>query len=261
MDADLEVAVFQHFEGQGVVVVLGVGRVDGEGQGVPEILAALEVLGRDLVGNGLGLVVDGFLETVRKAELRQDGVHLRFVLAGHAEHVHQVAVRGRVVAVPAVHDGGDFHAALRAQGSRFLRIHLDVVGHRLALHQHPGLGADGVVHADEGALRALDDLDDLAFLAPVASAFAGHGDDHRVSVEGLPGLGRLDEDVVVHAFDDDEDEAFAGHLDPAGVLRVSLGSLVAGAVVLVLGGSAFEAGAFSAHFVGRGDVVDSVLQR
>ena len=111
MDAHLEVAVVQLAEGQGVVVVLGVGRVDGEGEGLAEVLAAGAVLVGDFVGNGIRGVLHGLVELVRKAELRQDGVHFGVVLARHAQDVHDVADGAGFAARPLVHDGRDLHAA------------------------------------------------------------------------------------------------------------------------------------------------------
>ena len=182
-------------------------------------------------------------------------MHLGLVLARLAEHIHDVPAGRRVVAVPAVHDGGDLHAAFRAQGRGFLRVDFDVVRHGLALHQHPGLGPDGVEYAHEGELRALDDLDDLAFPPVVSARLARHGHDDRVAVEGLARLGRLDEDVLRQAFDDDEDEAFARHLDAAGIFGIDSGRLVTGAVV-----AAFPY-AFPAHLQKSGGMVGSLGQR
>ena len=93
MDTDLVVAVVQLAERQGVVEVLGVGRVDGEGEDLAEVLAACAVLVGDDVGDEVGGVLHLFLELVGEAELRQDGVHFGIVLAGHAQDVHNVAVR------------------------------------------------------------------------------------------------------------------------------------------------------------------------
>ena len=219
MHADFVVAVLQRLERQGIVEILGVRRVDGEGKGPAEILAALQVRLGDLLGDLVGGAVHLRREPVGEVELRQDGMHLGIVVAGHAEHVDQVAVRAVVAAVPAVHDRRDLHPGLGAHPGPLLGIHLDVVGHRLALHQDPGLGPDGVVIAHEGAVGAFDDLHHLAFAAVGIVLLPGHGHAHGIAVQGVPGLGGLDEDIVVLAVDDHEDEPFTGHLYLPDILR------------------------------------------
>ena len=212
MHADLVVAVGQRLERQRVVEILGVRRVDSERECIAEILAALAVGIRDLVGNLVGGVLHLGIETVGEVELRQDGVHLSVVVSRHAEHVGQVPPGTRLTPLPVVHDRRDLHPGLRAEGRGRFGVHLDVVGHRLALHQDPGLGPDGMVIAHERLLRALDDLDHLAFAALVPGLLPGDGHAHGVAVQRVAGLGGLDEDIVVLAVDDDEDVPFAGHL-------------------------------------------------
>ena len=208
MDAHLVVAVVQLAERQGVVVVLGIRRVDGEGEDLPEVLATGAVLVGDFVGNGIRGVLHGLVELVRKAELRQDGVHLGVVLAGHAQHVHDVADGARLAARPLVHDGRDLHAAHAAfrDGDR------DVVGHRLGRHEHPGLLPDDMENAHERLLGTFEDGDDLAAAAPdIAFPLLGDRHPHGIPVQGAPGLGGLDENVFLLSFDPHENEPFPGH--------------------------------------------------
>ena len=219
MHADLVVAVGQRLERQRVVEVLGVGRVDGERERVAEILAPLAVGVRDLVGNLVGGVLHLGIEAVGEVELRQDGVHLGVVVSRHAEYVGQVAPGPRLAPLPVVHDRRDLHPGLRAEGRGRFGIDLDVIGHGLALHQDPGLGPDGMVIAHERLLRALEDLDHFAFAALVACLLAGDGHAHGVAVQRVAGLGGLDEDIVVLAVDDHEDEPFTGHLYLPDILR------------------------------------------
>ena len=181
-------------------------------------------------------------------------MHLGFVLAGHAEYVLKVAFGIEVAARPGVNHGAHFHATFRTHLCGFFRVHFDVVGHGFTLHQHPGLGADGVEYSHEGALRALNYLYHFAFLALVLAALAGHCHDDGVAVQGLASLRGFDENVFVHAFHDDEDEAFAGHLDAAGVFGIVLsGFRRAGALFGAFGG-------FSAHLLVGGGFGASGVQ-
>ena len=232
--ADLVVAIGQGLEGERVVKVLGVGRVDGEGKGVAEVGAALELGLADLLGDGVGGILHLFFEAPGQVELGEDGVHLGVVLAREAEHLGDVALGGVVAPAPAVHDGGNLHAALCSQRGSLFGIHLYVVGHVLGLHQHPGLGAHGVENPDEGPAAAAHYLDYLAFalagavLAESALSCAGgcpcgqvfgDGDFNDVAVERVARFGGLYVDVVVLSLDAHEDVAFASHLHFAFVYR------------------------------------------
>ena len=212
MDADLVIPVFQFPEGEGVVIVLGIGRIDGECQDVPEIAAALEVLFRDLVRNRVRGILHLLAEAVRQAELRQDGMHLGLVLPGLPEEIDDVAMGRRRAPVPAVHDGRDLQAR-----HRLLRIlrHGDgnVVRHGPRGHQHPGLAfRHDMEDAHERALRPLQDGDDLAFPAPAArAARLGFHDPHDVLVQRAAALRRPDINVLVLSLDPHEDQPFAVH--------------------------------------------------
>ena len=212
MHADLVIAVLQPLERQRVVEILGIGGVYREGEGVTEILAPLEVFGSDGFGNLVRGVLHLFIEAVRQVELGKDGVHLGVVVARRAEHVHYVAQGARLAPLPAVHYGRHLHPGLRSQAPRLLRVHLDVVGHKLALHQHPGLGADVVHISNERSLAVLENLDHLSFAPLPAASGTGHRHPHQVAVEGVAGLGGLDVDIIVLAVHNHEDVALAGHL-------------------------------------------------
>ena len=229
MYAHLVVPVLKPAERERVVEVLGVGRVDGEGEAVAEILAPLEVFGAYLVGNLVGGVLHLGFETVRQVEFGEDGVHLGVVEPGHSEHVADVAEGVVLSPAPAFDDCGDLHSGLGAFGGGLCGIDRDVVGHGAALHEHPRLVSGGMVYADEGSAGALEYLHHFAFAAALAVAcglVSGHHHLHDVAVEGVAGLGRLHEDVVVLTFYDHENIPFAGHLNLAGELGQGLAGLL-----------------------------------
>ena len=105
MHAYLEVAVLQPAEGQCVVEVLGVRRVYGYGEHVPEVAASLQVLRAYDVGYAVSRTGHLRLEAVRQIVFGQYGVHFGVVLARFPEHIDQVTGRHRVLASPEVHHG------------------------------------------------------------------------------------------------------------------------------------------------------------
>ena len=229
MHTDLIIAVLELAERQGVVEVLGVCGVDGECKGVAEILAAFQVVGSDLVGDLVGGVLHLLGETVRKAELGKYRVHLGLIVAGHSEDIHDVALRAHVITLPAVHDGCGLHTGLAAHGEGLLLVHFDVVGHGLALHEHPGLGSHEMEDADVRTVRTLYDLDHLAFATLHTNLLLGQGDADGIAVQGVLGLGGLDEDIVLLALHHYEDESLAAHLNLADELGIILERLGAAA--------------------------------
>ena len=83
MDAYLIFALGNLLEGDGIVVVLGICRVDGEGKGVAHVAAAKNLV----VGNVLGSINLYVGIGVRQPIFGKDPVHLGVVLAIRPEHV------------------------------------------------------------------------------------------------------------------------------------------------------------------------------
>ena len=75
----LPAVALQRLDAQRVVEVLGVGRVDGAGPGIAEVLAARYLLGRDARLYLLRRLLDALRILVGEAILHEDGVHLHIV--------------------------------------------------------------------------------------------------------------------------------------------------------------------------------------
>ena len=76
-------------------------------------------------------------------------MHLRVVGTGSSEHIRDYAVRTDLAPRPGVNLDSHLHTLFSTELPCLLSIDADVVRHRLALHQHPGLGTDEMQYAYE----------------------------------------------------------------------------------------------------------------
>ena len=109
MYPDLIIAVVQFPERKGVVKVLGICRVDGEGQHIAEIPSLFPVGSRYLVRNLVRGILHLRLEPVRQGKFRKDCMHFGIIFPGFPEHIHQMPDRVGVLLVPSVHDCSYLH--------------------------------------------------------------------------------------------------------------------------------------------------------
>ena len=93
MDADFPAILAHGADGEGVVKVLGVVRVDGKGRDRPKVLAPRNLFGRDTGLQLLGRGLDALRVGIGQAVLGQDGVHLGIVLALTAQDVDHLSDR------------------------------------------------------------------------------------------------------------------------------------------------------------------------
>ena len=210
--ADLPHPVARLAHRQGVVEVLGVGRVDGESHRVAEVAAAGDLLlGDAAVDRGRGLLDPGF-EAVGQVVLGQYGVHLRVVVARQTQSVDQLA-RGALAAGCPVDDAHDDLLAVAHVGVGALR-EIDVHGHAARVGAHEDLVGPHLRHAHIGLAVALQDRDDLALGLAAAAAL---DDDrlHAVAVERRRGVALVDVDVLLHALDPHVDGAALRHVGDA----------------------------------------------
>ena len=112
MHSNLVVAVLQLDQGQGVIKVLGIGRVYGECQCLTEVLTALEILIGDLLRDLVGRILNFRGEPIRKAVLGEDGVHLCLVCARFPKHIGDISMRIGFLPIPAINDGSHLHTLL-----------------------------------------------------------------------------------------------------------------------------------------------------
>ena len=185
------------FEGcyaERIVEVLGVTGVDGEGEHVAEVLAALEVGCRDV---GIDLA-SGLLHLLRiligQAVLGQDGVHLDVVVALLAQHVDDLADEVLRLGRRPLRDAHDGLLAGLAALQLLLRDE-DVLSQLRAVGVEEGIVLLDLEDADGLLVLALDDLGDdgLAHVVGTArhhrhaDAVAAHGH-HRVALGDKDGL-------------------------------------------------------------------------
>jgi len=80
-------------ERQGIVVILGIGRVYGKGGNIPEIHPLLDFPGEHFLLQRLRFFFHLFFKPVGKSEFGQNGVHFSSVLSGIAQHVNNFSYR------------------------------------------------------------------------------------------------------------------------------------------------------------------------
>ena len=198
MHADLPDAVPDPAHRKRVVEVLGVGRVHREGRHLPEVAACGDLLGGDAAVDGLrGLLYFG-VEAVGQLVFGQNGVHLRVVVARHAQPLDQLA-HGALAPFGPVGDAHDDLFAVLHVGVLLFR-EVDVHRHAARVGPHEDLVRAHLGHADVGFAAALDDARDFAFEFPVAAAVDGHHL-HAVAVQGVGRVALIDENIVLLALD------------------------------------------------------------
>ena len=205
VDADAQFAGGEALDGEGVVEVLGVVGVNGEGVDVAGVFAAGAVAGADFGGDGVGFGLNDFGEFGLEVEFVEDGLEFRAGRVGAAEVLDDFAGGVEVPLRPLLEADEDFVAGLgRGEDGG-----LGGVGDENGSDEAGVVGGDvpELVVAAEGAgdgfVFAFEDADDAAdfgggagaragFDEPGAGAFVlAHQD--AVAVEG--GAGIFGEDV------------------------------------------------------------------
>ena len=167
---------------EGVVEVLGVGGVDGEGEDVAHVESATDFLLGDARRELLGGLLHECRIGVGQSVLCQDGVHLGGVLAGLAEDVHDLA-NGILGFVGPLHDAHHGFVA-RLALLEVLFGDEDVVGQGAVLGEEVGVALLHLEGSDEGLVAALENFGDGS-LADVVLASGQERDLHGVAVHGM----------------------------------------------------------------------------
>ena len=196
--ADLPDAVAYLAHREGVVEVLGVGRVDGEGHDLAEVAAGGDLAGRDAAVNGFGRLLDLRVEAVGEFVFGQDGVHLRVVVAGDAEPFDQFAHGALASGYPVDDAYDDLFAVVYVGVVAFREV--DVYGHAARVGAYENLVGAHLGDAHIGLAVAFEDAGDLSFELPVAAAVQDR-DLHAVAIKGVARVAWVDEDIVLEPLD------------------------------------------------------------
>ena len=178
-------------DGERVVEVLGVARVDGEGEHLAHILPSVDLLLRDFQGDLLCGGLYGFGVGVGQTVFSQYGVHLGVVLSRGAQDVHHLA-DGVLGVFGPLHD---FHHRLVAVLA-LLEVAAgddDVGGQRAVFGEQIGVFLPHLQRADELLVGSLKDLNH-AGLADVVLASGHHADAHPVALHGAHRVALCHED-------------------------------------------------------------------
>ena len=169
-------------ETQGIVEVLGIAGVDGEGQHVAEILTPLHVGRRDVTADVGGSILDVLRISVRQVELGKNGMHLRLVVAGAPQHLHDLADRvlGTVGPLRDAHDGLVAGAPTLEHRLRYE----DVIVHRAVLGEQERELLAHVQPTYEGLVGTLENLCHLS-LPNMTPAAGHHLHTNAIAVHGM----------------------------------------------------------------------------
>ena len=200
--AVLGVAV-QALHGEGVVEVLGVFAVDGEGRDVAVVGAALHHLGRHRVGHGLRFGHGVAVELRLQAVLDDDCARLDLRVVAGAEELLDLTERlllTRLLGPHHAHD--DARTALELPDR--LRREQDAVLKTHRVGPKDGVPARVLERADDMLVPTRDDPHDLAAGAPVLTLHRVRSRHHAVAVPGARQPVGRDEEVLPAGVRDDE---------------------------------------------------------
>ena len=177
--------ILQYLYADGIVKVLGIVRVYGEGKYIAHIASAVYLgLGNVLgyaVGNGLYVLGVG----VGQAEFRQYGMHFGVVLARASQYVHHLADRVLGTFRPFYYTDNGLVTVIA-----LLQVILGneyVVGQSAVLGEQVGIVFAYLQSAHKLLFRSLHYFYYLCF-ADMIAATCQHGSLHLVSVHGMHGI-------------------------------------------------------------------------
>ena len=182
-------AVRQLLQRDGVIEVLRVGGVDGDGEHLAEVAAFLYLVLANLGGNLAGFLLYLFRELYRVF----DGFHFHVVLARLAEHAGDFA-EGVARAVGPIDEVGDDLVAVFGAMQAAARDE-DIDRHPVHVGAHIHITPRDVEDAHEVGVAAFQNFHDFALGLRVV-ALGEHGHAHAVAMQRLEGVVGRDEDVV-----------------------------------------------------------------
>ena len=186
-------AVGQLLQTDGIIEVLGIGRVDGDGEGFAEIAAFLDFVPANGNGNPIGFFFNLFRKLYRIFVRCQDGFHLHIVLARLTKHADDFA-KGVARAIGPVGEvDDDLHSILGT---------IEVATRDEDIDRHPvHIGTDEDIamgygkHTHKLSVAAFEHLHYFSFGFAVV-AFWEHGHTNMVAMQGFIGVVGGDEDIL-----------------------------------------------------------------
>jgi len=153
----------EFLDGESIVEVFGISRVNGTGPCIAEVLTLGNVLGCDLARDFLRGVLHVLWILIRQAVLCENGAHLGIVLSGLAQHVDDFANRILMVLVRPL-DNLHEHLVVALSTLEFLLRNKDVLHEGTVLRDAEGNVAVHTQPADKSVLGTAENLYDLCFL-------------------------------------------------------------------------------------------------
>ena len=182
----------------GVIEVASGVRIDCDDVAPAQILAALEILGRDFPAEMLRLHAHWRWEFARETVLVDDREHVDPGGSGGPEDLHDGSLGIHMAVLPAVEARHDLVADLRAAGGRDIEVAWEA---RVVRH-HMMEVLRLLKRADDWRPGSLDDLDDPALLsavtarAPMVTGLLDQTGHNAVSIEGGAEIIPRDEEIL-----------------------------------------------------------------
>ena len=154
---------------QGIVEILGIFGVNRASEHLPEVFSFSQILWGNLATNSLCGVFNCLWILVRQAVLRQDGVHLRIVIASLAQHVDNLSYDVFMILIgPFAHFY--HHLVIGLAALQLVSWNQDVVGKQVLLCHQEGDVLFNSQFTDELIARTLQYFDDLCFFDVLLTA-------------------------------------------------------------------------------------------
>ena len=182
MHAHLPLAVPQLTDGQRIVEVLRIGRVDGKRRNATEVYASGDLIGWYLVRDLVSRLFHHLRVAVRQTELHQDSVHLRIVITCGAQYLNDLTHRVTVSLRPL----RDPHNRLVASLSTLQAIlrDEDIIHQQTVVDLQEGIILRDLQLTHEGVMSTLQDVQHLPLL-DASLAARKEADTDRIAHDGL----------------------------------------------------------------------------
>ena len=198
MHTHFKVPVGQPPNGERIVKILRIGRIDRKGRHLTHIAACRNLLRSNIIGYLIRLALHLFRVAVRQIIFGQDRVHFGIVVAGCPEHIHDFTF-GALHRIGPSHDPHQYFLTL----FRSVQTPLgdkNIVRHFTVVDPHESKIIGHLDNSHISLRRTLHDPDHFSF-GVSRTAFTCNCHLDPVTMQRVSGPRFIHEDILVHTFD------------------------------------------------------------